>query len=413
MSHRCCAQTIKKKRCRNHTLTTSYCVIHQKYPEKISHSYCINNKNNINIGTNTVQNIISSVTNFFGSDKIKSSTPMSSIDYQTHIIPNITSVFQIITKVGQGAYGTVSKAKRLSDNKIVALKKMKASDQDDISDIIHEIHIWMEVSSCTSCVFVPIYNYYVVMEKGKYSQHIYPTFYVEMELLSEGDGWDLIHKRKAKLANHEINEQDFLKMMNQTALELIPTIMSVNEMHNSHILHRDIKPSNLLPDGNKHHLLIADFGLSCEQEECDDSGVGTTRKYQDPRYWSCGVFDVYSDIYSLGVTLYELLLLKIYSNALGANYESPSDNKKWMKTYKKEAVANIDIYLKKFSSNKTAYAYIMLTAIMGMMNPQIEYRPTLTSVIEAMKKKNVNLLSYKENAQINWIKSSTDCTGYD
>jgi WD40 repeat protein len=79
--------------------------------------------------------------------------------------------------------------------------------------------------------------------------------------------------------------------------------------HQQRVLHRDIKPSNLLLDA-RGTVWVTDFGLA--KEEGDDvtrSGniVGTIR-YMAPERFN-GVSDVASDVYGLGLTLYELLTL--------------------------------------------------------------------------------------------------------
>ena len=80
--------------------------------------------------------------------------------------------------------------------------------------------------------------------------------------------------------------------------------------HGQKVLHRDIKPSNLLLD-LQGTIWLTDFGLA--KEEGDDltrTGdlVGTLR-YMSPERFS-GVSDSRSDIYSLGLTLYEMLTLR-------------------------------------------------------------------------------------------------------
>jgi serine/threonine protein kinase/WD40 repeat protein len=80
--------------------------------------------------------------------------------------------------------------------------------------------------------------------------------------------------------------------------------------HAEGILHRDIKPSNLLLDG-RGHVWVADFGLAKSAESDDLTGTGDivgTVRYMAPERFQ-GQTDVRSDVYALGVTLYEMAAL--------------------------------------------------------------------------------------------------------
>ncbi len=77
------------------------------------------------------------------------------------------------------------------------------------------------------------------------------------------------------------------------------------------ILHRDVKPSNLLLD-NHGNVWVADFGLAKTAEADDLTHTGDilgTIRYMAPERFS-GRCDARSDVYSLGLTLYELVALK-------------------------------------------------------------------------------------------------------
>ena len=77
------------------------------------------------------------------------------------------------------------------------------------------------------------------------------------------------------------------------------------------ILHRDVKPSNLLLD-NHGNVWVADFGLAKTAEADDLTHTGDilgTIRYMAPERFS-GHYDARSDVYSLGLTLYELLALR-------------------------------------------------------------------------------------------------------
>ena len=81
--------------------------------------------------------------------------------------------------------------------------------------------------------------------------------------------------------------------------------------HAQGVLHRDIKPSNLLLDLHGT-VWVADFGLAKLADQADLTHTGDvvgTWRYMAPERFG-GVSDARSDVYSLGLTLYELLALR-------------------------------------------------------------------------------------------------------
>jgi serine/threonine protein kinase/Flp pilus assembly protein TadD len=84
--------------------------------------------------------------------------------------------------------------------------------------------------------------------------------------------------------------------------------------HQVGVIHRDVKPANLMLD-ERGHLWVTDFGLVCCQGEPGLTGTGElpgTLRYMSPEQalGKRGVVDQRTDVYALGVTLYELLTLQ-------------------------------------------------------------------------------------------------------
>lgn len=91
--------------------------------------------------------------------------------------------------------------------------------------------------------------------------------------------------------------------------ELIAQVAdALHHAHQQGVLHRDIKPANLLFDRNGH-IWITDFGLAKVTGQLEDTRTGDfvgTVRYMPPEAFA-GQRDASGDIYSLGLTLYELL----------------------------------------------------------------------------------------------------------
>lgn len=113
------------------------------------------------------------------------------------------------------------------------------------------------------------------------------------------------------------------KLTELTIWNLIRDITSGLEfIHRCGILHMDIKPDNILLDSNGHYVI-------CDFDQCAIKGktayekfMPTAMAYMAPeRYLSSGNFDTYSDIWSLGATIYEIATGNLPFHGLGGQVQ--------------------------------------------------------------------------------------------
>src|SRR5207244_3524555 len=82
---------------------------------------------------------------------------------------------------------------------------------------------------------------------------------------------------------------------------------ALHHAHQRQLIHRDVKPANVLLEEATGRVYLADFGLAT-----GPAGEGTvvmagTPAYMSPEQARCEVVDARSDLFSLGITFYELL----------------------------------------------------------------------------------------------------------
>lgn len=134
--------------------------------------------------------------------------------------------------------------------------------------------------------------------------------FVVMELCPKGDLRDLIRSFLALGSeNVVVNPSRVIKI-------LIQLLLGLEVLHHGKVLHRDLKPENIFIDRNDN-VKIGDFGCARELEYTDDKAetmIGTPL-YVSPEVCKGEEYDSTSDMWALGVILYELCMLERPFNA--------------------------------------------------------------------------------------------------
>jgi serine/threonine protein kinase/Tfp pilus assembly protein PilF len=221
--------------------------------------------------------------------------------------------YQIIEELGKGGMGKVYKANDTDIKEKIAIKLIKPEisiDKKTIERFQNELKFARKIRHKNVCQM-----YDLNREEG--------TYYITMEYVSGEDLKGFI-RRSGQLATG-------------TTIRITKQICEgLSEAHKLGVVHRDLKPSNIMIDreGNGR---VMDFGIARSLKEKGITGAGVmigTPEYMSPEQVEGKETDLRSDIYSLGIILYEMVTGRVpfegdtpFSVGVKHKSEAPRDPK--------------------------------------------------------------------------------------
>ena len=199
--------------------------------------------------------------------------------------------YEILERIGTGGMSDVYKAKDHKLNRFVAVKVLKQEFSEN-ANFVSKFRV--EAQAAAGLMHPNIVNVYDVGEE----QEIY---YIVMELV-EGITLKKYIEKKARLSVKE-------------AISIaIQVSMGIEAAHNNHIIHRDIKPQNIIIS-KEGKVKVTDFGIAkAATSNTITSNVMGSVHYTSPEQARGGYSDEKSDIYSLGITMFEMLTGRVPFN---------------------------------------------------------------------------------------------------
>jgi len=189
-------------------------------------------------------------------------------------------VFDIISKLGEGSYGSVYKSLHKDSKQVLAIKQVPVDT--DLQEIIKEISIMQQCDSP-----------YVVKYYGSYFKNT--DLWIVMEYCGAGSVSDIMRLRKKTLSEEEI------------ATILSDTLKGLEYLHLRKKIHRDIKAGNILLN-SEGHAKLADFGVAGQLTDtmAKRNTVIGTPFWMAPEVIQEIGYDCVADIWSLGITALEM-----------------------------------------------------------------------------------------------------------
>jgi len=203
-------------------------------------------------------------------------------------------VFDILSKLGEGSYGSVYKSIHKESRQVLAIKQVPVDT--DLQEIIKEISIMQQCDSP-----------YVVKYYGSYFKNT--DLWIVMEYCGAGSVLDIMKLRGMAMSQRGIAEKGEVKTLteDEIATILCDTLKGLEYLHVRKKIHRDIKAGNILLN-SEGHAKLADFGVAGQLTDtmAKRNTVIGTPFWMAPEVIQEIGYDCVADIWSLGITALEM-----------------------------------------------------------------------------------------------------------
>ena len=202
--------------------------------------------------------------------------------------------FRVVDRIAQGASAVVYKARQVTMNdRLVALKILKEFADDTV--VRDE---WVRSFRNEAAIIARLQhpNILPVIDAGEHDGRLY----LAMQLIETGTLHE--HLEMYRDAGEDVPVEQVRRVVRQIAAGL-------DYAHGEDVIHRDVKPLNVLID--KHlHCFVSDFGIGkiVDAQAAHTRGIKGTPWYMSPEQCMGEKPDSRSDIYALGVILYEMVV---------------------------------------------------------------------------------------------------------
>ena len=207
--------------------------------------------------------------------------------------------YKVLQQLGEGSFGKAFLCEKDSDGSLCVIKQIliEGMNEKEKADVLNESNILAKLDHPNIIKFYDVFE----SKKPKHMINIVTEY---------ADGGDLSEKiKERKNKNGNFTESEILDYFTQICL-------AIRHIHEKKIIHRDLKSGNIFLMKNGI-IKLGDFGIAKGFQKTMDKAktmVGTPY-YLSPEIIESKPYDSKSDIWSLGVLLYEMMTFKMPFNA--------------------------------------------------------------------------------------------------